>query len=92
MTQMKSEYLNALQPAFAKISAMGIRYSMLPAHSMEISNALRETLSVQWRDLRGIEIVTVSINSATLSEEDQEYIKELQREATEPATELPGRR
>ncbi len=82
MTQMKSEFLNALQPAFAKISAMGIRYSMLPAHSMEISNALRETLSVQWRDLRGIEIVTVSINSATLSEEDQEYIKELQREAT----------
>lgn len=79
--QMKSEFINALQPSFAKISCMGIRYSMLPAHSMEISNALREELSTRWGELRGIQVVTVSINSATLSEQDAEYITSLQKEA-----------
>lgn len=79
--KMKSEFLNALQPAFARVSAMGIRYSMLPAHSIEISNAVKEELSRQWMELRGIEVVTVSINSATLSEEDEEDIKRLQKEA-----------
>lgn len=79
--QMKSELITALQPAFARLSGMGIRYSALAAHSMEISRALREELSSLWGELRGIEVVTVSINSATLSEKDAEYITSLQKEA-----------
>lgn len=82
LTQMKSEFLNALQPAFARISAMGVRYSNLPAHSVEISNALREELSVQWRELRGIEVVNVSINSATIPQEDAKRISDMQAEAS----------
>ena len=61
--QLKSELMTALQPAFAKISAMGIRYSELPAHTMDIANALNEVLSNQWKGLRGIEIVSFGINS-----------------------------
>ena len=69
--QLKSELLTALQPAFAKVSAMGIRYSSLPAHTMEIANALNEVLSSQWKELRGIEIVSFGINSMKASEEDE---------------------
>ena len=79
--QLKSELMTALQPAFAKISAMGIRYSSLPAHTMEIANALNEVLSSQWKELRGIEIVSFGINSMKASEEDEQMIKELQKTA-----------
>lgn len=50
--QLKSELLTALQPAFAKISQMGIRYSALPGHAMEIGQALNQVLSSKWRELR----------------------------------------
>lgn len=78
---LRSEFLNALQPAFAKISQMGIRYSELPGHTMELSDAMNEVLSQKWGELRGLEILTVSINSITAPKEDEDMIKELQRSA-----------
>lgn len=79
--QLKSEVMTSLQPAFARISAMGIRYSELPGHTMEIADALNEVLSKKWRELRGIEIVSFGVNSVKASEEDEAMIKELQRNA-----------
>ena len=78
-SQMKSELLNALQPAFARISDMGIRYSSLPGHTREIANALNEELSAQWRDLRGIEIVSFGVSSVKASDEDEAMIKQMQQ-------------
>lgn len=80
-SQLKAELLTALQPAFAKISAMGIRYSALPGHTMEIAQALNDVLSAKWRDLRGIEIVSFGVSSVKANEEDEQMIKELQRSA-----------
>ena len=80
-SQLKTELLTALQPAFAKISEMGIRYSALPGHTMEMSQALNEILSAQWRDRRGIEIVAFGVSSVNASEEDEKMIKEIQRNA-----------
>ena len=79
--QMKTELLTALQPAFAKISEMGIRYSALPGHTAELADALNEQLSAKWRDLRGMEIVSFGVSSVKANEEDEQMIKELQRNA-----------
>ena len=68
--QMKTELLTALQPAFAKISEMGIRYSALPGHTLELAEALNEQLSSRWRDLRGMEIVSFGVSSVKANEED----------------------
>ena len=70
-SQLKSELLTALQPAFARIGANGVRYSALPAHTMEIADALNEQLSSKWRELRGIEIVSFGVNSVKADEEDE---------------------
>lgn len=81
-SQLKSELLTALGPAFARISAMGIRYSAVPGHTQEVADALNEELSKKWGQLRGIRIVSFGINTISASEEDEAMIKELQRNAT----------
>ena len=77
--QMRTELLTALQPAFAKISDMGIRYSVLPGHTTEVAEALNQELSAKWHDLRGLAIVSFGISSVKANEEDEQMIKELQR-------------
>lgn len=81
MGQMKAELMTALQPAFAQISAAGIRYSAIPAHTMELSNSLNSILTEQWFERRGIKMVSIAINSLKASEEDEAMIKELQKTA-----------
>ncbi len=78
---LKTELMTALQPAFAKISDMGVRYSALPAHTQEIADALNEVLSNKWVKSRGIKIDSFGINSVTCSPEDEQMIKDLQRTA-----------
>lgn len=80
-SQLKSEFLTALQPAFAKISALEIRPSAIPGHVMELADALNESLARKWSELRGLVVVSVGINQVTLPPEDSEMIKQAQRSA-----------
>ena len=80
-SQLKSEVMTALQPAFGRISAMGIRYSALPGHTAELAQAMNQELSEKWGRLRGLEIVSFGVSSVKASEEDEKMIKDLQRTA-----------
>ena len=77
-SQLKTEFISALQPSLAKLSAMELRPNQIIAHNTELENALNDTLSKKWKELRGIEVVTVSLGSVTLPEVDQQLIKSAQ--------------
>ncbi|MCL2864233.1 MAG: SPFH domain-containing protein [Lachnospiraceae bacterium] len=79
--QLKSEFVAALQPSFAKISAMEVRPSAIPAHTAELATCLNETLTQKWTELRGLTVVSVALKSVTLPPEDEELIKQAQRTA-----------
>jgi len=80
-SQLKTDFLTALQPAFARLSDQGIRYTSLPAYTMEIADAMNQVLSQKWGALRGISVVSVGVNSVNASAEDEATIKELQKSA-----------
>ena len=80
-SQLKAEFLTALQPGFARISEMGIRPNAIPGHLMELTDAMDKILSEKWQGLRGLKIVAIGMNQVTLPEEDAEMIKQAQRMA-----------
>ena len=80
-SQLKTEFVSALQPAFAKISELEVRPSALPGHAEELSDAMNVALSKKWGELRGLQVVSIAMNPITLSEEDAELIKKAQHAA-----------
>ena len=80
-SQLKSELLTALQPAFGRIAAKGIRYTQLINYTRDIKNELSSELSEDWGKKRGIEIVSFGVSSVKADEEDEKRIKEIQDSA-----------
>ena len=79
--QLKTEFISALQPAFAKISEMEIRPSALPGHAEDLCDAMNVALNQKWGEKRGLQVVSIAMNPISLPEEDQEAIKKAQRAA-----------
>ena len=73
--QLKTEFISALQPAFAKISDLEIRPNALPGHVTELCDAMNEALTGKWANTRGITVVSVAIGTIDLPKEDAEMIK-----------------
>ena len=80
-SQLKAEFISALQPAFARLSDLELRPNQIVAHNTDLENAMNEALSVKWGELRGLKVVSIALGSVTLPPEDAEMIKELQRTA-----------
>lgn len=83
-SMMRATIIDALTPAFGEIAAKGIRYSEITRRENRnlLKQALSEELSTEWLEQRGISLYSVGINSTVMSEEDQEYLKQLQRSAS----------
>ena len=86
--RLKGEMMTALQPALAKLSAQKIQYYEIPAHTLEISDALNEVLSSSWRQKRGIEVFSVNINSLSIPDDQRKKLTEWEENAmtTNPNT------
>ena len=79
--QLKSEFLDSLQPVFSTIAASGIRYDELPGRQKELKTAVETELNPEWKEKRGLKIEKVAINSATISEADTKRIQEFEDRA-----------
>ena len=80
-TQLKTEFISALAPAFGRLSELEIRPNQISTHTAEIEDAMNEELSKEWGERRGLKVVSVAMNPVTLTEEDAEAIKNAQRAA-----------
>ncbi|MCI5811459.1 MAG: SPFH domain-containing protein [Clostridiales bacterium] len=80
-SQLKTEFISALQPAFAKLSAMELRPNQIIAHNTDLEEAMNNVLSAKWNELRGLQVVSIALGSVTLPDEDAEMIKQVQRSA-----------
>lgn len=80
-SQLKTEFISALQPAFARLSEMEMRPNAIPGHAEELSEAMNVALTKKWGELRGLSVVSIAMNPITLTEEDAEMIKIAQRNA-----------
>lgn len=79
--QLKTEFISALQPAFGKLSELGLRPNQIVAHNTDLENAMNSALSAKWGELRGLTVVSIALGSVTLPEEDAELIKKAQHAA-----------
>ena len=80
-SQMKSELLTHLQPALARISAMRIPYDQIPMHTVELAKVMREEMTEEWTDARGIDIVKFGVSSVKADPEDEERIQNMMQAA-----------
>ncbi|MGN0307551.1 MAG: SPFH domain-containing protein [Lachnospiraceae bacterium] len=80
-SQLKTEFISALQPAFGKLSNLELRPNQIVSHNTELEEAMNEALSTKWGELRGLKVVSIALGSVTLPPEDAEMIKQLQRTA-----------
>lgn len=80
-SQLKTEFISALQPAFGQLSELELRPNQIVSHNAELEKAMNQALSEKWEELRGLRVVSIALGSVTLPDEDAEMIKQVQRSA-----------
>ncbi len=76
---LKSDFINSLQPAFARLSEMGVRYSSIPAHTMELCDEMNRILTAKWKQGRGLALVDVTFNALNAPKEDEDEIQRIKK-------------
>ena len=77
-SQLKTEFIDALQPAFAELSALELRPAQIPAHTAELKNAVNNALRSAWTERRGISVHSIALNPINLTDEDRAKIQKME--------------
>ena len=80
-SQLKTEFVSALQPAFGHLSELELRPNQIVTHNTDLESAMNTALSEKWGELRGLKVVSIALGSVTLPDEDADMIKQAQRAA-----------
>ena len=80
--QLKTEFISALQPAFARLTELELRPAQIPAHTNELKDAMNAALKSEWTDRRGISVESIALNPITLTDEDMKKITQMEDAAT----------
>ncbi|MBR4864104.1 MAG: SPFH domain-containing protein [Oscillospiraceae bacterium] len=77
-SQLKTEFVSALQPAFGALAEMELRPAQLPAKVGELKKAMNDALQAEWVESRGISVEKIALNPITLADEDMKKIQEME--------------
>ncbi len=80
--QLKSEFIDALQPAFGALAELELRPAQIPAKTTELKAAMNNALKQEWIENRGISVEKITINPITLSDEDMKKINQMEDAAS----------
>lgn len=81
-SQLKTEFIDGLQPAFATLSEMELRPAQIPAHTLELKDAMNVALKRAWTERRGIAVQSIAMNPISLTEEDMKKINQMEDAAS----------
>ena len=60
--QLKTEFVDALQPALGALAEQELRPALIPAKAKELKAAMNEALKQEWIDNRGISVGKIALN------------------------------
>jgi membrane protease subunit (stomatin/prohibitin family) len=67
-----------MQPALGRVALQKVAYDQLPLYTKEISDELNKELSDKWENLRGINVVSFTMQSVTPDDESAAKIAQFQ--------------
>ena len=80
--QLKTEFIDALQPALGALAEQELRPAQIPAKAKELKAAMNEALKQEWIDSRGISVGKIALNPITLTDDDMKKINDMEDAAT----------
>jgi len=81
-SQYQQEFFVALSSIVSQYSVDGESVSYLSAKGSQLSLAMKEALTEKWRDLRGIDVVSVAVSNFSYDEKSQKIINTRNRGAS----------
>lgn len=76
MDMCKDEFMTALDTSLSMLAAEGVKFSQIPIKQREIARYMSDTLDTDWKERRGMEVVSVAIAKVTPDDKSRKRIEE----------------